>query len=147
LLDASFTGRATSALGSPDSKPARWETSFGQVSWSGRVTALFPGRANDLEYVPFAVTKIGHADDRLSSITASISTAANGDAQTAGGADLPGCRASWFTVSVRTPDRPLPADVGPADSYTGVIVVAMQDSGIDQDACENESAAIAIAAT
>jgi hypothetical protein len=127
------------------SAAAAWETRLGRATLSD-LTGLYPGAANDIEYIPFSVTNVGGAEKPLSAIVASIAREPNGDAKTADGADIRGCQASWFTVSAATWGRVLPADIGPGRSYTGRIAVTMRDSSTNQDACRDTSPAVTISA-
>lgn len=140
---AAFAGQSNSA---PASIGPGWATSLGSPTWSRGMTALYPAAANDTEYLPFTVTNNGQANRSLRSITVAIPREPTGDAESASGADIRGCLASWFTVSVAG-DRDVPAEVAPAGSYTGNIRVAMQDSGTDQDPCQNASPAVIVTAT
>jgi hypothetical protein len=125
---------------------AGWESRMKSAAWSGTLSALYPGSANDVEYIAFAVTNSGHANRDLRSITASVRTAPDGDAETASGADISGCRTSWFTVAVDRRDDPLPAEVRSARSYNGRVDLSMRDSGSNQDACEDASPAVTVSA-
>jgi len=69
-----------------------------------------------------------------------------GDARTAGGADIRGCRAKWFTVVVDRANRPLPARLAPGASYRGRVKLIMRDSGTNQDACRGAAPAVSITA-
>lgn len=143
---------ATTALGAyarHASSPAgsgggRWEIRLGSPAWSGSLKDLYPGAANDIEYIRFAVTSAGGGGQSVDSIRVSIRTASNGDAETASGVDIAGCLASWFTVSVDSHDDVLPADVAPGQSYVGRVDVTMRDGGTDQDTCRNASPAITV---
>jgi hypothetical protein len=126
--------------------PAQWRTRVGSVSWSGRLSALYPGAPADTELLHFKVTDAGHAAQRLGSITASMPTGPGRDAETASGRDIPGCRAAWFTVSVDRGNRRLPLHIAPGGSYAGAVDLAMRDSGSDQDACRGAAPAVAITA-
>lgn len=131
--------------GSSPAQP-QWRTSLGSVTWSGRLAALYPGARRDTELFTFTITNVGQAKRRLTRVTASIPAASDGDAETARGADIPGCRAAWFTVSTDRGNSPLPARIAPGASYGGRVDLAMRDSRTNQDACRGASPAVTIAA-
>lgn len=144
---ALFLSTAGLAVAGGSSTPqAQWASTLGPAAWSGQLTALYPGAAADTERFTVTVTNTGQKAQRLSSITASIPSQANGDAQTGAGADIPGCRASWFAVSIGQDNRLLPTQVGPGESYTGTVELAMQNSGTNQDACRGASPAFTVTA-
>src|SRR5947209_8411991 len=98
---AYYTGSSNSATGSGSvGASTQWGVSQGTPTWSGVLTALYPGATNDTEYLPFTVTNNGSGHQAVTSITAALPTKPNGDVQTAAGVDIAGCLASWFTVSV-----------------------------------------------
>jgi hypothetical protein len=145
---AYFTGSSNSATGSGTvGASTQWGVSQGTPTWSGALTALYPGAANDTEYMPFTVTNNGHGQQALTSITATLPTKANGDVQTAAGTDITGCLASWFTVTVDAGNPALPANLAPAGTYTGKVDLTMQDSGTNQDACQNAAPAVTVTAS
>jgi hypothetical protein len=140
---------STSALavgGGSSAAPPRWKIGLGSATWSGRLTMLDPGAANDIERFPFTLGNGGRASQRLRSVTVAIATAAGGDAETAAGADIRGCRASWFAVSLDPRDRSLPAKLGPGATYSGRLDLSMRDSAGNQDACEGASPAFTLSA-
>lgn len=123
-----------------------WEIRLGSPAWSGSLKDLYPGASNDIERIPFAVTNAGQDVQTLDSVRVSIRTSSNGDTETASGVDVPGWRASWFTVSADSHDDALPAEVHRTQPYAGRVDVAMQDGGTDQDACGNASPAVTVSA-
>jgi hypothetical protein len=140
---------STSALavgGGSTPSPAQWRMSLGPVAWSGRLTALYPGVRRDTELLAFTVTNAGQAKQRLSRVTATVPAAGGGDAQTAAGGDIRGCRANWFTVVVDRPDRPLPVQLAPGASYRGKVELTMRDSGTNQNACRRAAPAVSVSA-
>jgi hypothetical protein len=142
---AYFTGSSSSATGSGSvGASSQWGISQGTPTWSGSLTALYPGASNDTEYLPFTVTNNGSGRQAVTSITAALPTKANGDAQTAAGADIAGCLASWFTVTVDASNPSLPANVAPGGTYTGKVDLTMQDSGTNQDPCQNAAPAVTV---
>jgi hypothetical protein len=126
--------------------PARWKTNLSGAAWSGRMTALYPGAANNIELKSITVTNPTGAKERLSAVTASIRTT-GGDVQNAAGAEIHGCRASWFGVSVEHASRSLPAVVPPGDAYTAKIALTMRDSATNQDACRGAAPAFTVITT
>ncbi len=148
---ASFGGHARpttlAAFGShARSTTGAWGISLGASSWSGSLTALYPGAADDSELVPFTVTSEWSGNRAVRSITASLRVEPNGDAETTGGADLPGCLASWFTISFADGDRPVPAALAPGASYTGEFELKMRDSGTTQNQCADTNPAVTVTA-
>jgi hypothetical protein len=126
---------ALAVVGGSSTPQAQWRTTLGRGTWSGELTALYPGAPNDAERFVVRIVNGGTSAQVLHSVTASITTTA-----------AAGCRASWFTVSIRHGSRPLPAQIGPGKSYTGTVELAMRNSGTDQDACRRASPAFAVAA-
>jgi hypothetical protein len=130
------------ALGGGSSTTApNWRLKLGPATWSGRVTGLYPGVANDNEVFPFTITNVGRSTQRLTSVTVSIATHAGGDAERAGGNAIRGCRASWFTVWVDPRDRPLPTKLAAGSSYAGKLELAMRGSASNENACESAAPA------
>lgn len=134
------------ALGGHANPAPQWKPRLGTATWSGRLAALYPGVANDTEIFPLTVTNTARSVERLHSISVSLVTRA-GDAVTAGGADIRGCRASWFTISLDPHNRALPLKLASEGSYTGRIDLAMRDSGTDQNACERGAPAFTVTAS
>jgi hypothetical protein len=140
---------STSALavgGGSSAASPRWKIRLGSATWSGRLTMLYPGVANDIERFPFTLGNGGRTSQRLRSVTVSIATTAGGDAETAAGIDIRGCRASWFAVSVDRHDRSLPAKLAPGETYNGRLDLSMRDSAGNQDACAGASPAFTLSA-
>jgi hypothetical protein len=102
---------------------------------------LYPGAG--VERLPFTVANNGATEQTLHSVTVSIPTAASGDAETAAGTDIPGCRASWLTASAADG---LPVAVAVGWSYTGTVELSMVDSGSSQDACWGAAPAVTVSA-
>jgi hypothetical protein len=145
---AYFTGgsSSTNASGTVGSSTT-WGVASGTATWSGSLTALYPGASNDTELLPFTVTNNGKGHQAVTGITASLPAEANGDAETASGSDISGCLASWFTATVDSSDASLPANLAPGGTYTGKIDLTMQDSGTNQNACEGAAPAVTITAS
>lgn len=145
---AYFTGGSGTVTGSGtvgSSSPLGVTT--GTPTWSGSLTALYPGATNNTQFLPFTVTNNGNGHQSVTTIAASLPAQANGDAQTAAGADIPGCLASWFTATLDTANPALPSNLAPAGTYTGKIDLTMQDSGTNQNACQNAAPAVKITAS
>ena len=138
---------SASALGG-GSSPARpqWRTSLGPATWSGRLTALYPGAQGDAEVFPVKVTDTARAAQRLRSLTAAVPVGSSEDAETAQGAVIPGCLASWFVVTVERGARALPATIKPGASYAASVRLVMRDSGSNQDACRGAAPAFTVTA-
>jgi hypothetical protein len=135
-------------LGAPAGRASgvQWRVRLGAPSWSGSLTALYPGAADDIEYIPFVVTNGGQGTEKLRSVAVSIRGAPNGDAETAAGARIPGCLASWFVVSIESRGAGPPDALSPGGSYTSKLAVTVKDSGTDQDACRSVSPAVIVTA-
>jgi hypothetical protein len=145
---AYFTGGTGSVTGSGAvGASSPWGVTTGASTWSGGLTALYPGAANNTEFVPFTVTNNGTGPQSVTSISAVLPHQTNGDAQTAAGADIPGCLASWFTATVDSGNPALPSNLTAGGTYTGKIDLTMQDSGANQNACQNAAPAVTITAS
>jgi hypothetical protein len=145
---AYFTGGSGSVTGSGTvGASTAWGVTTGTPTWSGTLTALYPGATNNTELIPFTVTNNGHGHQSVTSITVTLPAQSNGDAQTAAGADIPGCLASWFTATVDSGNPALPSNLAPAGTYIGKIDLTMQDSGTNQNPCQNAAPAVTITAS
>jgi hypothetical protein len=145
---AYFTGGSSSvnASGTVGSS-STWGVTTGTATWSGSLTALYPGASNDTELLPFTVTNNGSGHQAVTGITASLVTKSNGDAETSSGTDISGCLASWFTATVDSGNASLPANLAAGGTYTGKIDLTMQDSGTNQNACQGAAPAVTITAS
>ena len=54
----------------------------------------------------------------------------------------PGCLASWLTATVDTGNPALPSNLATAGTYIGKIDLTMQDSGTNQNPCQNAAPAV-----
>ncbi len=145
---AYFTGGSGNATGSGSvGASTAWGVAQGTPTWSGSLTSLFPGATNDTELLPFTVTNNGHGHQSVTAVTATLPSETNGDAETAAGADITGCQASWFTATLDASNPSLPANLAPAGTYTGKIDLTMQDSGTNQNACQNAAPAVTVSAS
>ena len=135
------------AVGAGSSHPqAQWRATLGRATWSGKLTALYPGATNNTELIPFAVTNASHAGQRLNRVVASVPVTGGGDARTAAGADIRGCRAAWFSASIGGGASTLPVELSRGAVYVGHVDLVMRDSGTNQDACRGASPAITVTA-
>ena len=132
---------ALAAFAAHDRAPAGgWNVSLGASSWSDSLSALYPGAAGDTEILPFKITNARFERRVLRSITASIRTEPDGDAETVAGAEIRGCLAQWFTVS--SGPSALPSVLASGATYSGDFEIRMVDSGSDQSACEGVTPAV-----
>jgi hypothetical protein len=133
-LFLSTSALAVGAGSNPTPAQPHWRTALGPVTWSGKLTALYPGSRDDTERFALMITNAGKSAQVLHSVTASVQSKTNG------------CRASWFTVSIDDRDRRLPARLAPGSSYAAHVDLVMRDTGANQDACEGASPAITVTA-
>jgi hypothetical protein len=107
--------------------------------------AIYPG--NGTETIPFVVTNNGSGDQNLSTLVAAVNTYNGGtDAATASGADISGCQAGWFNISVDTTSlsHTLPDDIAPGGTISGNVILSMTDASTSQDACKNATPGITL---
>lgn len=109
-----------------------------------RARALYPDGAG--ESLPFTIANSRAGNESLRAVTVSLLTAPNGDAETAAGADIPGCLARWFTAVVDPANAAFPPQVTPDASYAGRIALTMRDSDTDQNACRGATPAVSVTA-
>ena len=112
----------------------QWKAALGRATWSGKLTALYPGARDDAERFAVTITNAGKSAQVLHSVTASVQSKTNG------------CRASWFTVSIDGRDRRLPAQLAPGASYAAHVNLVMRDSGTNQDSCRRTAPAVTVTA-
>lgn len=145
---AYFTG-GSGSVNAPGTVGAStpWGVATGTPTWSGTLTALYPGATNNTQFLPFTVTNNGHGQQSLATITAVVAKDASGNAETATGASITGCLASWFTATVDASDPTLPANLAAGGTYTGKVDLTMQDSGTNQNLCQNAAPAVTITAS
>ena len=145
---AYFTGGSGSVNGSGSvGSSSPWGVTSGASTWSGSLTALYPGATNNTEFIPFTVTNNGNGHQSVATITATVMKDGSGNAETASGTSISGCLASWFTATVDAGNPALPANLAPAGTYTGKIDLTMQDSGTNQNACQGVAPAVKITAS
>jgi hypothetical protein len=136
-----LSASALAVGGGSSASPSRWKIKLGTAIWSGRLTALYPGMANDTELFRFEITNEGQGPQELRSVMVSIPTVAGGVVETASGASIGGCRAAWFSVAVTSRDRALPAEIAPGATYTGKVGLSMRGATVNQTPCRGSSPA------
>lgn len=146
---AYFTGGSGTGTGSGTvGTSAALSVAPGTPTWSGTLTALYPGAANDTELLPFTVTNNGNGHQAVTNVVISMPTEANGDAETTGNVDIPGCKAAWFTAAADPGNAALPADLAPSGTYTYKVDLTMQNlTTTVQDACKSAAPAVTITAS
>jgi hypothetical protein len=144
---AYFTGASGNATGTGavgTSSP--WTVAMQAPTWSGTLSALYPGATNDTEYLPFTATNNGNGHQAVTTVTVTMPTEANGDAETSAGADITGCKAAWFTAVADSGNPALPSDIAPGSAYSGKVDLTMQNlTTTVQDACKSASPAVNVA--
>jgi hypothetical protein len=131
-----LSATALAAFGRQSNAEPRWRTTL-----SSGARALYPGGPG--EYLQVVVANDSQASHTLRSIAALIAAEPNGDAETAAGADIPGCMARWFSATVDATNQTL----GPGGTYTGTVDLTMPGSATNQDACRNASPAVVVTAS
>jgi hypothetical protein len=101
---------------------------------------LLPGSGT--ETIGYTVTNPSAGHQQLNTTTALV--ASSGGNVTSGGTAVPGCLASWFTVT-NTP--PAAVNLAGAGTATGSLTVVMTDSGTNQNPCQAVSPDITINAS
>ena len=134
---ATGSGTGSASVGQP--------TDFQVTVSGGTGGTVYPGAGTD--NVGFTVRNLGSGHQSLTSVTATIKTAGNGDAEMANGTDITGCSASWFSAVANSGNPSLPADLAPNATYTGSVDVTMTDAAVDQSACVLASPGIVVAAS
>ena len=143
---AYFTGGSGTVTGSGTvGSSTPWGITTGTPTWSGSLTALYPGATNNTELIPFTVTNNGNGRQQLASITPAIPKT-NNDAQTAAGVEIVGCTATSFTATLDAGNPAVPATLAPGATYTGKIDLTMLDTGANQDACQGKAPAVTVTA-
>ncbi|HEX4280934.1 MAG TPA: hypothetical protein VHZ27_09210 [Solirubrobacteraceae bacterium] len=145
---AYFTGGSGSVTGSGTvGASSAMSVTTGTPTWSGSLTALYPGATNNTQFLPFTVTNNGNGHQSVTTIAASVPADASGNAKTAAGASITGCLAAWFTATVDSGNPALPSNLAPGGTYTGKVDLTMQDSGTNQNQCQNAAPAVTITAS
>jgi len=120
-----------------------WTVAAGTPTWSGTLTALYPGATNDTELIPFTATNGGKGDEAVTNIAISMPTL-NGDV-TSGGVEITGCKATWFTASADASNPTLPSDIASGSAYSGKVDLTMQNvTNASQDACQGKTPAVTV---
>jgi hypothetical protein len=144
---AYFTGGSGTVTGSGSvGTSSALGVTTGTPTWSGTLTALYPGASNDTELLPFTVTNNGSGHQAVSNITATVPADTNGYAKTAAGASITGCLASWFTATV-DPGNPALGDLASGGTYSGKVDLTMSNVNTTQDACKSVAPAVTITAS
>lgn len=144
---AYFTGGPVSVTGSGNVGAATpWGVALGTPTWSGTLTALYPGATSDTEVIPFTVTNNGQGPESVTKITISLPAETNGDAE-AGGADINGCLASWFKATADASDPSLPSSIPSGGTYAGKIDLTMPSVNANQNACQNSAPEVTVTAS
>jgi hypothetical protein len=133
-LFLSTAALAVAAGSNPTPAQPHWRMAVRPVTWSGKLTALYPGARDDTERFAVTITNAGKSAQVLHSVTASVASKANG------------CRADWFTVSIDGRDRRLPAQLAPGASYAAHVNLVMRDSATNQDSCRRTAPAVTVTA-
>jgi hypothetical protein len=115
-------------------------------TWSGSLTALYPGAANDTELIPFTVTNTGNGHQAVTNVAITLPQI-NGDVTTAAGADITGCKATWFTATADASNAALPSDLAPNGTYNFKVDLTMSNVNSSQDVCKGASPAVTITAS
>ena len=143
---AYFTGASGSATGSGTvGTSSAWGVSMGTPTWSGTLTALYPGAANDTELLPFTVTNNGNGHQGIQNITVTMPTV-NGDVESSSG-EIVGCKASWFTAALDSSNGALPSDLASGGTYGGTVDLTMSNVSSSQDACKGASPQVTVTAS
>jgi len=141
---AYFTGGSgnVTANGTVGSSSA-WTVAAGTPTWSGTLTALYPGATNDTELIPFTATNNGKGDEAVTNVSITMPTL-NGDV-TSGGVEITGCKAAWFTAAGDASNPALPDDIASGSAYSGKVDLTMQNvTNASQDACQGKTPAVTI---
>ena len=145
---AYFTGGSGSVTGSGTvGSASALGITTGTPTWSGSLTALYPGATNNTQLLPFTVTNNGNGHQSVTTIAATVPADASGNAKTAAGASITGCLAAWFTATVDASNPTLPSNLAPGGTYTGKVDLTMQDSGTNQNPCQGTAPAVTITAS
>ena len=137
---AYFTGGSGTVTGSGTvGSSTPWGVATGTPTWSGTLTALYPGATSDTEFLPFTVTNNGNGHQcRRASPQRCWRTAA-ATLKPAPACPSPGASRAWFTAAT-DPGNPALADLAPGGTYTGKIDLTMQDTSTSQDLVPGQGA-------
>jgi hypothetical protein len=114
-------------------------TDIPQVEFNvGTGSDLYPGGPS--QPINFTISNPGTSSAYVNQVTITIPTETNGDAETQGGSDIPGCLASWFTISGSPSTVHQNILPGASLNWSGTASISMPADSIDnQDACEGAS--------
>jgi hypothetical protein len=114
------------------------------ITTDGPGVPLLPG--DGPQDFDVAITNTGATDAHIGTVRAGVARYGDsGDAATRDGADIPGCSASWFSV---TPSVAIDELVGPggtvhaSDGGQSLPTITLSESGTNQDACQGRSVGI-----
>ena len=143
---AYFTGGSNTVTGSGTvGTSSQWGIALtGTPTFSGNLNAIYPGVGT--ESIPFTVTNTGNGNQAVTSIVPAVSHDNSGNV-ISNGAALTGCLASWFQVVDNGSNPALGLSLAPNGTYTGKVVLTMQDVPTSQDACKNATPAVTITAS
>ena len=141
---AYFTGGSSTVNGSGTvGSSTPWGITTGTPTWSGTLTALYPGASNNTEFLPFTVTNNGNGHQSPTAIAATVLVDGSGNAETSAGVPITGCLAAWFTAAP-DPGNPALADLAPGGTYTGKVDLTMLNVNTSQDLCQGRAPGVAI---
>jgi hypothetical protein len=140
LATAAAAAAADHAAHAPTGR--RWMVSV-TTSRSG---ALYPG--GPPVSIVFTITS-DRDDATLHRLSAGVAVDGNsGDVETSSGAPIPGCPASWFTLSPAPGTPPPPVHfLHAGDAYRERVDLAMADPPVDEDACRLGAPSVTVAAS
>lgn len=101
---------------------------------------LYPGAGS--EVLTYTVTNPSAGHQNLASTAAVVASDINGDILQ-GATPVAGCKASWFTATAAS-TNPLPQNLAGGGTSSGTVTVTMQDSGTNQDPCQNKTPKITV---
>lgn len=144
---AYFTGGTGSGTGSGTvGTTGAFTVTPNTPTWSGSLTALYPGAANDTELIPFTVTNSGNGHQAVTNVAITLPQI-NGDVTTSGGVEITGCKATWFTAMPDASNAALPADLAPNGTYGFKVDLTMSNVNSSQDLCKGAAPAVTITAS
>jgi hypothetical protein len=108
------------------------------VTFTASTGTMYPGSGTST--VHYTVTNNGSGSQHLNGTTAAVANDGSGNV-TSSGTSVPGCLATWFSV---TNHAPAAATLASGGSTTGTADVTMAESGTNQDACKSVTPDIAV---
>lgn len=112
-----------------------WGVTFpGPVSYTGGADAIYPGIT---EMIPVTITNNAFGFEGLQSVSVALKTSGD-DVADSSGADIPGCLASWWSVSVTNSGLGFGTSMPPTSNDAETVSLTLNDDSThSQDACEN----------